>query len=300
MHRLWSILFAIVNLAALGLFVVAPSYGWWLPKDVSTTGAGVDFLFYLILYITGFFFVLTEAILVYCMWAYAHEDGRKATYIHGNHNLEIFWTTVTSIILLIVAFWQVPAWATIKFRNYEQPPDHVVEISARQFEWRIRYPTPETLEQIRSTNSPTVLRKWSEEGRLDDIRVVNDLHIWAGQKQADDTYAGGQVRVMLKTRDVLHSFFLPNMRIKQDAVPGKTIPVWFQATEHNVEWVPETKTWRFRTDEEGRSMEYPIACAELCGWGHYKMQGRLWIHRNKAEYDIWLKQEQAAQSKRLP
>jgi len=77
MHKLWSVLFAVVNLAALGLFVVAPSYGWWLPRDVSTTGDGVDFLFFLILYTTGFFFVLTQAILVYFMWVYAGEPAAR-------------------------------------------------------------------------------------------------------------------------------------------------------------------------------------------------------------------------------
>lgn len=290
MHKLWSVLFAVVNLGALGLFLVAPSYGWWLPKDVSTTGHGIDFLFYLILYVTGFFFILTEAILVYCMWVYAAEEGRKSQYVHGNHNLEIFWTAVTSVILLVVAFWQVPVWAEIKFPQAytkENAPDQLLEVSARQFEWRVRYPTTEKLEQLRANwDRPALLRQWSEEGQPDDVRVVNQVHVW---KQSEEE--GGKVRVMLKTRDVLHSFFLPNLRIKQDAVPGRTIPVWFAATQHNVEWDEQTQSWR-------QLERWPLACAELCGWGHYKMQGELYVHKNKAEYDRWLKMIQEEQTRR--
>jgi len=311
-HRLWSILFAVVNLAALGLFVVAPSYGWWLPKDVSTTGAGVDFLFYVILYVTGFFFVLTEAILVYCMWVYAREEGRKSIYVHGNHQLEMFWTGVTAVILLVLAFWQIPVWAEIKFPTNDITPDHIVEVSARQFEWRIRYPNAATLEQLRKDyRSPTVMRKWAEEGSPTDIKAVNELHIWKGDPDriaAGDQEGRCRVRVLLKPRDVLHSFFLPTLRIKQDAVPGKTIPVWFEAKEHNVEWDEATKAWRFlrektpdsKDDPQGKSMEYPLACAELCGWGHYKMQGRLWVHKDKAEYDRWLRQAEQEEGKRQP
>src|SRR5262249_38236431 len=147
----WSILFGAVNLAALLLFVVSPFvHGWWLPKDVSTFGYEVDWLFYAILAVTGFFFILTEVIMVYCLWRYTTAPGRKAQYVHGNHRLEWFWTTVTAVILLFVAFSQVSAWERIKYQS--QMPgmpgmdaiEHTVTVSARQFEWRIRYAdTPE-------------------------------------------------------------------------------------------------------------------------------------------------------------
>ena len=89
---------------------------------------------------------------------------------------------------------------------------------------------------------------------------------------------GGSEEILLdlKSSDVLHSFFLPNMRVKQDAVPGMKIPVWFRATE--------VGTW-------------DIVCAELCGWGHYKMKGRVTIE-SRAEFDAWLKERQAAQETR--
>jgi cytochrome c oxidase subunit 2 len=112
-------------------------------------------------------------------------------------------------------------------------------VIARQFEWRLRYPGRDGVI-----------------GTTDDVYVVNDLHLPVNE----------DILISLKSMDVLHSFFLPNMRVKQDAVPGMDIPVWFRATK------------------EG---EYDLVCAELCGWGHYKMKGRVTIE-TRAKYDEWL------------
>jgi len=100
------------------------------------------------------------------------------------------------------------------------------------------------------------------------------------------------VRMFLKTKDVLHSFFLPNLRIKQDALPGKTIPVFFDATEANVKW-DSTKT---KLESVGKDKDWELACAELCGWGHYKMRGRLYVHETKEDYLHWLKLEAERQN----
>jgi cytochrome c oxidase subunit 2 len=85
---------------------------------------------------------------------------------------------------------------------------------------------------------------------------------------------GEEILIDLKSQDVLHSFFLPNMRVKQDAVPGMKIPVWFKAKEVG---------------------KYDIVCAELCGWGHYKMKGRITVE-SRREYDRWLASLSAEQS----
>ena len=160
MGKWWSLLFAVVMLLCLGMFVVAPSAGWWLPPGMSTHSADVDFLFYVILYITGFFFILTEAILVVFMFKYAgHPGPAKASptpagpnifqkmfpFISDQHRLELAWTVVPAVILLYIAFAQVPAWLKIKDRSRtpifkEGATPIQVELSARQFEWRFRYP----------------------------------------------------------------------------------------------------------------------------------------------------------------
>ena len=96
-------------------------------------------------------------------------------------------------------------------------------------------------------------------GDADDIFVVNDLHLPVNE----------EILIDLKSADVLHSFFLPNVRVKQDAVPGMKIPVWFRATETGT---------------------FDLVCAELCGWGHYKMKGRLTVE-SREDFDKWLEQK---------
>jgi cytochrome c oxidase subunit 2 len=272
--KFWSILFGVTVLTCLGIFLIAPSMGWWLPRNVCVYGGEVDDLYYIILWVTAFFFVLTEGILIYNMWSFGYQPGRKAEYAHGNHRLEIVWTVVPAGILLFIAFAQIGAWERIKYRSRLPEPEQIFEVSARQFEWRIRYP---------ASTKPANPETWSNIPESDDVYVVNEVHIWKG----------GKVKLYLKTRDVIHSFFLPNLRIKQDALPGKVIPVWFEATDFNTKWNEEKKSWDITENWE-------LACAELCGWGHYKMQGKLVVHPDRADFDRWLAQAAAESHRRTP
>ena len=285
MHKFWSGLFGVVLAACALLFVVAPFAGWWLPQDAASYGSKVDGLFYLILAITGVTYLAVEAVLVWAMWKFVARTGAKSSYSHGNHKLEMIWTAVPSVILLFIAFAQVSAWADIKYQSRMPPPDLIFEVSARQFEWRFRYPEAETMEKLTKSwkaGQQKPANDWEKVAQIDDVRVVNEVHIWKGAK----------VRMFLKTKDVLHSFFLPNLRIKQDALPGKTIPVFFDATEANVKW-DSTKT-KLEPIEKGKDWE--LACAELCGWGHYKMRGRLYVHETKEDYLHWLQLEAEKQN----
>ena len=278
MHKFWSILFGAVLGASALLFIVAPFVGWWLPKDVCTFGPQVDGLFYLILAITGVAFVGTEVILVMALWRYPARPGQKSVYTHGHHRLELIWTAIPAVILVFIAFAQVMAWSEIKYQSRMPDPDQVLEVSARQFEWRFRYPTPELLDEMTSNwkgKGSKVAADWERVRNYDDIHVVNQVHTWKHAK----------VRMFLKTKEVLHSFFLPNLRIKQDAVPGKTIPVWYEPTEANRRWDDAKEQWVDDPDNE-----WELACAELCGWGHYKMRGRLYVYETKADFERWLKQ----------
>jgi cytochrome c oxidase subunit 2 len=350
----WSILFGVTLLACFGLFVAAPFVGWWLPKNVSSYGDKVDALFYLILGITGFFFVLTEVLLVYFMFVYASRPGAKehpvghhyaekkvfwtsyfktifrpvSTLLHDQHRVEMAWTIVPAAILLYIAFAQISTWQAIKDpASMPARPDQVMEVSARMFEWRMRYPN--------TIPTPKQLNKWSAEGEIDDVHVVNEVHVWQSTRESPC-----KVKVFLKTRDVIHSFYLPNLRLKQDALPGKTIPVWFEVT-HDYNTVPVAQdgfpaawvkdedkkknppvAWvdGFNKDNEADARKiyrravkagntkrarrlraeakqllfdnheqiWELACAELCGWGHYKMRGKLYVHKDKEDYDRWL------------
>jgi cytochrome c oxidase subunit 2 len=282
--KAWSVLFGVVLLASLGLFVVAPFVDWWLPTSFCSYGPGIYLLFYIILGVTAFFFILTEALLVYNMWAFAGEPGKKSEYVHGNHKLEMFWTAVPGGLLVLLGLSQVPIWHTIKSTLPEGSDVQVMEVSARQFEWRIRYPSAE---RMKDPKLPDAFAREARDDKrhADDIHVVNAIHIWKGAK----------VRVSLKSRDVLHSFFLPNIPTKQDAVPGKTIPVWFDVDlleKGNYAYDEQTGTWK-------ETEIWELACAELCGWGHYKMRGKFYVHKDKADFIRWLEHTAAAQNQTL-
>jgi cytochrome c oxidase subunit 2 len=338
----WSLLFGGVMLAASISVVISPLVGWGLPKNVSTYGPDVDLLFHVILFVTGFFFILTETLLVYFMYAFAGRSNpptnplpaenagtppgtffRKVTkpltgVIPDEHRLEMVWTLVPGVILFILAVAQIQTWLQIKDRNWMPKPGELplqMEVSARQFEWRVRYPSPEhmaTWESNPESRDDFKPRRfldketkiWVDNGgsQVDDIHVVNEVHAWKGVR----------VLVHLTTKDVIHSFYLPNLRLKQDALPGKVIPVWFEVEDKpskkdfwNTKFNEDTGKWEDGYDPKKGTWNndeqiWALVCAELCGWGHYKMQGRLYVHETKEDFMEWLKHTEEEQNRSKP
>jgi cytochrome c oxidase subunit 2 len=312
-NKLWSFLFGTVMVACGALFVVAPFVGWWLPQVTSAHGNDIDALFYLILAITGFFFILTEALLIAFMFRYTgREPGQELApspmykvfepltrYFNSAHRIEMAWSIVPSVILLYLAFAQVSTWADVKYKSRLDKivdSDVVplqVDISARQFEWRMRYPSPETWKAWKK--NPKLAEEWVKKRQFDDIHIVNDLHIIKDR----------HVVVQLSTKDVLHSFNSPHMRVKQDALPGKTIPVWFKPIASNTKKFPDGKGKYVWLDGNGRDPDtgkprdpllvWNIPCAELCGWGHYRMVGRIFVHEDEQDFVQWLESVAAQQ-----
>jgi cytochrome c oxidase subunit 2 len=336
----WSIFFGVVILATFLIWFVAPSYGWWLPENVSSFGGGVDILFYVILGLTTFFFVLTEIVLVYGMWQFASpvaepqaddRAGPKAVYTHGNHRLEVLWTAVPAVILLGIAVVQIRVWENIKYQSRMPSPNLTVAVQARQWEWRMRYASDNSRFAFDPEGGKEAIAKahligrgWAEHPEIDDTHATNELHAW---KEAD-------VKIWLRTVDVLHSFTLPNLRLKQDTLPGKTIPMWFRSTKSNCRFVlkdrtrgreipvvldDETKEIKVRlpgseeavpltgklTNLRGELITsgnkrdaWEIACQELCGGRHYAMRGRLYVHEDMKSYYTWLRWTHTQQQSR--
>jgi len=256
--RFWSLLFLAVPILGVGTFAWAmadlwPLEGHWLPVNINDHGQVIDNLFMFILLLTGAIFIGTGLTQFWFMWKYdASKNVQPVEYTHGSHTLEVVWSIIPAATLLFIAIYQMNAWADAKMRRpvlesgQVKPPLAVV--TGRQFEWRIRYAGFDN--QI---------------GTPDDVEVVNDLHVPINE----------EVVLKIQSMDVLHSFFLPNMRTKQDLVPGMQQYVWFRANKN------------------GR---FDIVCAELCGWGHYKMRGRLTVE-SREDFDRWLAGAYAAQNK---
>ena len=244
MRLLLTLLLFLVPTLGVWTFYTAADNGWWMPEAVSTYAADIDYLFYLILWMVAFFFILTEGLLVYFVFKYSKDDGTKAVHSHGNHKLELAWTVIPGILLLVIAFSQMGTWAAIKYRGNLPQNEPIAHVWASQFDWRMQYP-----------GADGVFGTW------DDIETP---HLFKVPVDEDVVF-------ILHSRDVLHSFFVPEFRLKQDAVPGMAIPMWFNSTKEGT---------------------YDLICAELCGWGHYKMAGRVEVV-SRDEYDAWMAEQQA-------
>ncbi|MGQ0815941.1 MAG: cytochrome c oxidase subunit II [Gemmatimonadota bacterium] len=218
---------------------------WRWPEDISTFGAQIDSMFHNIAWLLLVVFILVEALIVSFLIRYRHREGRKAHYVHGNMNMEIAWTVATALIMVVVGVASRGLWLDIKDARRFPPAGLELIITAKQFEWNVTYPGADN-----KLNTP------------DDFVRRNQLHVPVNVP----------VHVALRSEDVIHSFFLPELRLKQDAVPGMDIPAWFQAT---------------------RAGSFSIGCAELCGLGHYKMKGSLTVH-TADEWTSWTTQQQTA------
>jgi cytochrome c oxidase subunit 2 len=320
--KLWGLLFGVTILGCLLLFVVAalPGVGWWLPEGVSDFSDDVDRLYYVILAITGFFFILTEAILVFFMIRFGARHGRAdqpapptpafetgfvnavKKVIPNEHRLELAWTIVPAAILLYIAFAQVGTWMEMKYQSRmpdleAEAPPLPVAVSARQFEWRMRYPSPELWEKIKSAPAQEkrkLIENWSRTPQMDDVHVPNELHVWTNEG-ANGREELPPFVVYLSTIDVQHNSNLPHFRIKQDALPGKLIPVWFRPTKSNGS---HTKAgWKYKrydeNDANSKEIIWEIACAELCGRWHYHMIGKVYVHPSEQNFLAWLREAAA-------
>lgn len=309
MQKNWGILFGVLMAACFLLYVIAPFVGWNLPRNISTYGGAIDTLYYAILAVTAFFFVLTEAILVYAMVKFTAVPGRKSQYTHGNHKLEVIWTLVPGVILILLAIVQIRTWAEVKYvKNMPKPDGKTLqmEVVARQWEWRVRYPSTARIAEWEKDAS--LAQTFNRNPHVDDVHVANEIHIWKGGNEPENR---ANVLVHLRTLDVLHSFFLPHLRLKQDAVPGKVIPVWFAVTEHNTEPWDNPRTGKKEWVEIGGldattgkpkdpSKVWELACAEFCGTRHSMMRGKLFVHKDKADFLEWLKAAEAEQNRYQP
>jgi cytochrome c oxidase subunit 2 len=208
-----------------------------LPESLSTYSGDIDTIFYVIYYITGFVFILVTALLVWFLIRYRSQPGQRALYTHGSTALELTWTITPAAVFIILFLISQVGWTRIKI--FAPPGDVEARLIAKQFSWTFQYPGPD-----------------GKFDTTDDKTLDGDLHVPVSKV----------VRVHLQARDVIHSFFVPVLRIKQDAVPGREILVWFEAT----------KTGR-----------YEIPCAELCGPGHSGMKGWLTVHTAE-DYQKWV------------
>ena len=241
---------------------------WWLPTGASAAAAGIDHHFTITFVLMGIVFVAAQVFLGLFAWKYRERGQSEAAhYTHGNNTLEIVWTVLTFILFVGLNLWSESIWAAERFRPAEQGALQV-EVTGMQFAWYFRYAGPDG--KFGATKPELVDPSAGGEAAvgLDTSDPASKDDVVSGTMVVP---VNREVELILRAHDVIHSFFIPAMRFKQDAVPGLAIRMHF---------TPIT------------TGDYEIACAELCGLGHYKMHGILKVV-SAEEFDKWLAAREA-------
>jgi len=251
-------LILILIIASLYLFIAKP---YWFPVVASEHGGRIDGLFMTVLIVSGIAFVLVQGALGYFVARYGSNGSERAAYWHDNPKAEAILLIITAVILTILVFYGQRVWASIYFSD-EPTNATVIQVTGEQFAWNFHYAGADgqfgrtDTKLVTSTNSIGLDRQGDPPAK-DDVLSVGVMHVPVNKP----------VRLLIRSKDVTHSFFLPNLRVKQDAVPGMGIEIWFTPTQAG---------------------QYEIACAELCGIGHYRMKASLTIDPSEEAFNSWL------------
>lgn len=235
----------------LGSVVMFASKHWWFPETISTHGPSVDSQFMITIVVCGIAFSAAQIGLGWAVWKFrATAAKERAVYTHGNNRLEVLWTVVTAVVFISLAVMGQRVWASLHLHS-APPGSHQIEVVAQQFAWTFRYPGKDGVF-----------------GRTDPSLISDETQNFVGLDETDPNAkddvqvstlvipVNEPVELILKSKDVTHSFFVPQLRFKQDLVPGMAIRVHFTTTKIG---------------------KYELACAELCGMNHYKMKSYMLV-----------------------
>jgi cytochrome c oxidase subunit 2 len=266
----------------------------------SEHGPILDQTFNITLFFTGIVFIVTQIGLFWFSYKYREQEGRTALYMPHDNRLEIIWTAVPAVVMTFLVINGLDTWNTVMA---DIGPDEVagedyieIEATGYQWAWIIRYPGADNnlgardFKLTNSANNP-LGQDWNDKKNLDDFHP-DKIVLPVGKK----------VRVRITARDVLHNFYLPHFRLKMDAVPGMPTYFVFTPTKTTAEYrniIKDNPAYQIPTDPtdpeskmKWEDFEYELACAELCGKGHYSMRRVVEIVTEK-EYEDWLKSQKS-------
>jgi len=249
MARVQGLLFGLATLVLVAVATYLFTMDW-LPPLKSDRGA-IDHSIFVTLVVTGLVFIATNLLLAFFSWRYQDRPGAQAAYWHDDPRLEWTWTGVTAAIMFGFLFHALALWGQVQ--SPAPAGAMLIEVTGQQFAWNFRYPGKDGVFGRTDPKlvDPSALNfiglDQNDAAAADDVVLPqNQLYLPEGQP----------VKLRLKSLDVIHSFFLPNFRVKQDAMPGIATEIWFVPTV---------------------SGSYEIACAEHCGLGHYRMRGQVHV-----------------------
>jgi cytochrome c oxidase subunit 2 len=261
------LVFLIVGLLVFGWYSVKTFHIYQQPIG-SDHGVTTDRLFWITMAVTGLVFIITQVLLFYFSYRYRHNPERKALFFPENNKLEIIWTFVPAFVLTILVVYGLLVWNKVMAPAPEE--SEVVEIMGYQFAWKVRYPGRDDrlgsydFRLIDVTNQFGM--DFSDRASFDDFTPM-ELHLPKGKP----------VELRIRSRDVLHSVYAPHFRLKMDAVPGMPTRFWF---------IPTKTTAEMRVETGNENFNYEIACAEVCGQGHFSMR-LIVVVEEPEEYEQW-------------
>ena len=248
-----------------------------LPINMSVQGARIDEINAIVHWLMLILFVGWGIFFIVSLVKFRASNNDTADYEGVKSHLSSVLEAAVAVIEIVILFgFGFPIWAD-RVTDVPAPSESVhLRVIGQQFAWNIHYPGPDgkfgstRANLVDEQDNPIGLDR-SSDNAADDFYTVNQFHIPVNQK----------IRVDLTSKDVIHSFTLPELRVKQDAIPGMTIPVHFQATMTSEEFLETT----VGTAREGKGLE--VTCAQLCGLGHYRMRGFFTVHDDEG-YQAWL------------
>lgn len=231
----------------LGGLVIAQATPLIFPVQASAESQQIDNLFHIALVIGGAIFLLVQGLLVYSIVRFRARagDASDGINLHGNTTLEIVWTAIPAVIVLVLTILSYQVWVSIQSVKTDEM---TVKVTGARFAWSFAYEVPDP----RDTSQKLTINS-------------KELH----------TYVGRPMKLEMVTQDVIHSFWVPAFRMKQDVMPGRTTTVRFTPIQ----------------TEETYPVRYPIKCAELCGSGHGEMVNWIVVHQDEADYMAWFNQQ---------
>jgi len=284
------------------IYYIPTTLGWGPNIAASAHGPEIDYLFNLTLFFTFIVFVLTHIALFWFTWKYKGKQGGIGLYWAHNETLEMVWMIIPSVVMTFLVVGGLQAWNNIMLDLPENAVSVVlpeadgeyleIEATGSQFLWYLRYPGRDGkigtkyFTQINSSNQ--LGQTWTDEKNMDDFMTTEIV-----------LPVGKPVRVRITARDVLHNFYIRDMRVKTDAVPG--MPTYFNftptvTTDSMRRRLSEQPEWQVPdknddTKQRWETYNYELACAELCGNGHYSMRNLVKIV-SEEEYLNWLDEQE--------
>lgn len=243
---------------------MSSNYGLGLPIAASSFARDVDHGIYLLHASMITIFLAWSVLFVYLLIRYRARPGRNAEYGSGRR----WWLFVPLVLVFsdeiyMIAHYAIPTWGRIKMNLPAAEKSNVVEVVAEQFAWNIHYPGPDGKfgrRDARFIDSANTLGLDPEDPNgKDDVVTLNEMHVPLGKPTL----------AYLSAKDVIHSFFVPAFRVKQDVTPGLRMPVWFEPT---------------------MTGKFEIVCSQLCGIGHSSMRGDVLVE-SREDFETWLKSQ---------